>query len=71
MTTEELKQLSGGSRKKQIAMWLADNGYEFQVGLDGWPRVLVKVVEQRLGLHSDNEKSNKPKQPDLSWIENA
>ena len=66
MSPDQLRQLSGGRSKKRVTEWLTDNGYEFQVGLDGWPRVLTKTVEKRLGIKKGNGKQSS--EPDLSWI---
>ena len=67
MTPIQLKQLSGGHTKKRVIQWLDDNGYKYQIGLDGWPRVLVTTVKERLGVKETV--INAAFEPDLSWME--
>lgn len=49
LSIAELQELSGWQRRHKVTEWLRDNGYKYQVGRDGWPRVLRSAVEQRLG----------------------
>jgi hypothetical protein len=65
MTLEQLKELTGAKSRKRVTHWLDDNGYKYQIGMDGWPRVLVAAVEKRLG--ATESAKPKPQEPDLSW----
>ena len=49
LTRSDLIALAGTSRPKIVARWLAREGLPYIVGVDGWPRVLVSVVEARMG----------------------
>lgn len=49
LTRENLIELTGRERPTAIARWLTREGFPFVVGMDGWPRVLVSVVEARMG----------------------
>lgn len=44
-----LKKLSGSKRKKEIKEWLIANSYNFEMGKDGWPKVLNTYINHRLG----------------------
>jgi hypothetical protein len=44
LTIEELRELTGWKRPAKVMEWLADNGYLFKIGGDGWPRVLREAV---------------------------
>lgn len=48
LTEDDLKDLTGYQRPKQIMRWLSENGYKFAVAGDGWPRVLKESVYARL-----------------------
>ena len=48
LTNEELRDLTGWKRPKHVMQWLNENGYRYQVGGDGWPRVLKESVYARL-----------------------
>lgn len=47
----QLKELTGYSRPTAHMRWLASNDYPFEVGADGYPRVLLSLVEKRLGSY--------------------
>ena len=66
MSQEQLRDLSGAHKRYRVINWLQDNGYKFQIGADGWPRVLVEVVNQRLGLKQTP--IPKKAEPDFSWM---
>ena len=52
----ELIALAGTSRPKVVARWLTREGIPYVVGVDGWPRVLVSVVEARMGVMSQTKR---------------
>ncbi len=49
LTRSELLEMTGYVRPKAQARWLAENQYPFEIGADGYPRVLQSCVEKRLG----------------------
>lgn len=48
LTIAELKELSGAKHKGKVCRWLTENRYPYDVGADGWPRVLRTYLERRL-----------------------
>lgn len=50
MTEDELKELTGWKRPKNVMQWLDENGYRYQVAGDGWPRVLKEAVYASLSV---------------------
>ena len=57
----QLKGLTGYARPTSHMRWLASNGYPFEVGSDGYPRVLISLVEKRLGSQiSSPQRKNSP-----------
>lgn len=58
----ELKELTGYARPSSHIKWLNENGYPFEVGADGYPRVLNSFVEKRLGASIQKKSfAQKPK----------
>ena len=58
----ELIELTGYKRPSSHMRWLASNDYPFEVGADGYPRVLTSLVEKRLGsLITSPQRKNKPR----------
>ena len=55
---EQLKELTGYARPTSQMNWLARNDYPFEVAADGYPRVLVTLVEKRLGSFIQRPKRN-------------
>lgn len=47
LTKDELRDLSGYKRKADIAKWLRERGYAFEMDRFGWPKVLRLSVEAR------------------------
>lgn len=57
----QLKELTGYARPTSHMRWLASNDYPFEVGADGYPRVLISLIEKRLGGHiSSPQRKNSP-----------
>lgn len=48
-TKDDIEALTGYKRKSCQIEWLRANGYPFQLGADGHPRVLVSVIQEKLG----------------------
>lgn len=48
LTIAELVSLTGYRRRSCIIRWLAENGFAFRVGADGYPRVLAEHVKLQL-----------------------
>lgn len=44
----ELTGLTGYRQRGKVRQWLTENGYQFEIAADGWPRVLRSAVEARL-----------------------
>ena len=58
----QLKQLTGYARPTKHMYWLVSNEYPFEVGADGYPRVLISLVEKRLGSHVPSpQRKNSPR----------
>lgn len=55
LTEDELKELTGWKRPAKVKEWLDANGYRYQVGGDGWPRVLKESVYARLSASFKTE----------------
>ena len=56
LTKKQLKELTGYARPQSLMRWLASNEYPFEIGADGYPRVLISLVEKRLGSHIPEQK---------------
>jgi hypothetical protein len=48
LTIAELIGLTGYKRRSRIVRWLAENGFAFRIGADGYPRVLEEHVRLQL-----------------------
>lgn len=48
LTHEQLVDLTDYKRPFEQIKWLRENGYPFEVGSSGRPKVLVRVLETRL-----------------------
>ena len=48
LNRDELLELSGCHHRRKVADWLTAAGYRFEIGADGWPRVLRAAVEAKL-----------------------
>ena len=48
LTPAELHNLTGAKHKAKVRRWLTENRYPYDVGVDGWPRVLRSYLERRL-----------------------
>ncbi len=63
LTRNELFELSGYKRARAQVRWLTNNGYPFEIGADGYPRVLKSFVNSRLGglvIPTSKVKRNEP-----------
>ena len=60
LTRDELKQLTGYKRPSAIRRWLGQNGYEYEVARDGYPRVLSDAVTKKLGGESTRSSEWQP-----------
>ena len=49
LSNEELQAFTGLERPSAQARWLRENGFPFEIGGDGSPKVLQQVVIARLG----------------------
>lgn len=66
LTTEQLQEMTGYQTYSRMVVWLADNGYSFDVRSDGRPNVLLEQVRERQVARGKSGKS-KPG-PDFSWL---
>lgn len=58
----QLRELTGYARPTSHKRWLTNNNYPFEVGADGYPRVLISLVERRLGsLIVSPQRKNSPR----------
>lgn len=67
---QHLQELSGRAYPKHIIRWLSENGYRFDVGADGWPKVLLRQLEERQGLRPTPAPRARER-PDFSAIRRA
>lgn len=49
LSPDEIKALTGYTQPAKQMRWLKDNGYPFELGGDGRPKVLEQLVLSRLG----------------------
>jgi hypothetical protein len=49
LTKDHLHELTGYQNRPQQIAWLRSNGYPFEIGGDGRPRVLTATVLAKLG----------------------
>lgn len=49
-----LKKLTGAHQKSKMIKWLNKNGYKFEIGIDGWPKVTIGYISKRLGASEDD-----------------
>lgn len=66
LTNEELKALTGAIQPTRMIKWLLAEGFNFKVGLDGYPVVLKDHVRRILGAEASAARK-KPRGVDLSW----
>ncbi len=55
LSQQELRDLSGYQQCQRIRGWLGKNGYRYEIGRDGWPRVLLSAVESKLDPQHQEE----------------
>lgn len=48
LTRDELRELSGCSRRTHVSGWLVTSGWAHVLGVDGWPRVSRAYAEAKL-----------------------
>jgi 5-methylcytosine-specific restriction endonuclease McrA len=63
LTGEQLVELTGAKQARRQIQWLTDNGYHFDVGLDGRPKVYLR------DLYARQLKREVPERPDYSGID--
>jgi hypothetical protein len=66
LTSAQLVELTGAKQAKRQMQWLADSGYQFDVGLDGRPKLLLEAVRER-----QCRKAECTPGPDWSWLKSA
>ncbi|MEW8053069.1 MAG: DUF4224 domain-containing protein [Candidatus Thiodiazotropha endolucinida] len=45
---DDLKDLTGYSRRHTMTRWLIDNGWLFAVAADGWPKVAIEEFNRHM-----------------------
>jgi hypothetical protein len=65
LSRDELVDLSGARQRRRVIAWLRGAGYRFEIGADGWPRVLRAAVEARL-MPDAGKRTVRSQEPDLS-----
>jgi len=55
----EIKELTGYARPSSQTNWLIENSYPFEIGADGYPRVMYSYVERRLGGFTKQERKKR------------
>lgn len=56
LSRDELKEISGYKRKTDIAIWLRENKYAFELDKDDWPKVPRRVYEARFQVMTGGPK---------------
>lgn len=67
LTRDEMQELSGCKQRRKVIVWMRDAGYRYDVGADGWPRVLRAAVDAKL-MPSRKQQTAKT-EPDFSMYE--
>lgn len=65
LTRDEMTEQTSRQKKAKVAEWYTLNGYRFDLGADGWPRVLRAAVEGRL-LPAASKRTIAKTEPDFS-----
>lgn len=65
LTNEELQRLTRAIQPSRMIKWLQAEGFNFKVGLDGYPVVLKDHVRRLLGAEATA--ARKKPRVDLSW----
>jgi hypothetical protein len=60
LTKDEVADLTGCKIRDRQMRWLASNGYKYEVGMDGVPKVLRSFVESRLGFEGSRAQVRRP-----------
>lgn len=56
LTRDELRELSGYKRRSDIARWLQEQRYPFELDKDDWPKVPRMAVEARFQVRAGGPK---------------
>lgn len=67
LTRQDLTDLTGYKRASLVCKWLAENRFRFEVGADGWPRVLVAQLEER--QLSGTQRKGRSAEPNFAALE--
>lgn len=65
LTRDEMQELSGCKQRGRVILWFQNSGYRFEIGADGWPRVLRAAVDAKL-MPSTGRRILKKSEPDFS-----
>ncbi len=49
LNRNELQEMTGYKRPTAMRRWLGDNGFDYAIAADGYPRVLRAAVTKKLG----------------------
>jgi Domain of unknown function (DUF4224) len=63
LSSAELKELIGSSRKKVQIEWLSYRGWRFDLDVNDRPIVMRSFVEHRLGVSAKNNQSTTDTRP--------
>jgi Domain of unknown function (DUF4224) len=58
LSSEELSELVGSSRKQKQIEWLGHRGWRFDLDVNGRPIVMKSYLESRLGVTSAKPEAN-------------
>jgi|GEM_PF-958298 len=69
LTKHELKDLTGWEDVKRQMEWLVTHGYPFDVGGDGFPKVLrLAVIQKMLGSLGSEQAFSKAQEPNFAIL---
>lgn len=55
LSRSELQEMTGYKRPTAMRRWLGENGFEYAVAADGYPRVLRAFVTKKLGHDAESD----------------
>lgn len=64
LSRDQLEKLTGYKRPSSMERWLAERQWMYEIGADGYPRVLERYFEKRMmGFYTET-----PTEPDIEAL---
>ncbi len=60
LNLNELEEITGYKRPNAMRRWLGENGFNYAIAADGYPRVLRAAVTKRLGGDESSDEWQPP-----------